>query len=195
MQRNNEDFIHSWTMPEEICDNIVNFYNTHPDEWVKGAYTNSENIMGDSKDIKDSNDLIISPRNNDKPFYDYKVALQKCLDEYIQMFPMINNLCSFGICEAYNIQHYPKGGGFKVEHFERDGSLTGTLKRCLVFLTYLNDVENGGTIFKYQNRTIKAQKGKTILFPPDWTHTHVGQISQTQEKMIVTGWYSFMWDF
>ena len=28
----------------------------------------------------------------------------------------------------------------------------------------------------------------------NWTHTHVGQISETQEKTIVTGWYSYIWE-
>ena len=61
-------------------------------------------------------------------------------------------------------------------------------------MTYLNDLDAGGTTFPYQKRTLKAQKGKTVIFPSDWTHTHVGQISETQEKTIVTGWYSYIWD-
>ena len=80
-------------------------------------------------------------------------------------------------------------------NFERDGSFNSTIKRCLVFMTYLNDVEKGGTFFPYQQRLVKAIKGKTLIFPSDWTHTHVGQISETQEKTIVTGWYSYMWDY
>lgn len=62
-------------------------------------------------------------------------------------------------------------------------------------MTYLNDVVDGGTHFKYFNHTEKATKGKTIIWPADWTHTHRGQISNTQEKIIATGWFSHEWDF
>ena len=58
-------------------------------------------------------------------------------------------------------------------------------------MTYLNNVKDGGTMFKYQNLTIPAKKGLTLIWPSDWTHTHKGQISNTKEKYIITGWYSY----
>ena len=63
--------------------------------------------------------------------------------------------------------------------------------RILVFMTYLNDVDDGGTDFKYQNLTSPAKKGLTMIWPSDFTHTHKGQISHTKEKYIVTGWVGF----
>ena len=60
-------------------------------------------------------------------------------------------------------------------------------------MTYLNDVEDKGeTEFVLQNLKVKAEKGKTLIWPADWTHTHRGIISPTQEKYIVTGWFNFM---
>ena len=35
---------------------------------------------------------------------------------------------------------------------------------------------------------IKANKGLTLLWPTDFTHTHRGIISQ-HEKYIITGWF------
>ena len=64
--------------------------------------------------------------------------------------------------------------------------------RCLVFMTYLNDVEDGGTSFKYQDIDIPAKKGLTLIWPAYWTHTHKGIISNTKEKYIVTGWLNFL---
>ena len=58
-------------------------------------------------------------------------------------------------------------------------------------MTYLNTVtDEGGTHFHYQNYTAKPVKGKTLIWPPDWTHMHQGVISPTQEKYIMTGWIS-----
>ena len=56
-------------------------------------------------------------------------------------------------------------------------------------MTYLNDVEDGGTDFLYQNIQTKAEKGLTLIWPSIFTHTHKGIISPTKEKQIVTGWY------
>ena len=61
--------------------------------------------------------------------------------------------------------------------------------RAMVYMTYLNDVtEGGGTMFYHQNVTTKAVKGKTLIFPAAYTHLHKGEISQTQHKYILTGW-------
>ena len=189
-----EDFIQSWHIPEGICDAILEYYQKNSDKQVKGQALTSDGEHAHMKDIKDSIDVPIHANYFEQPFQDYRIELQKCLDEYVKIYPHIENLIKFNIIEPYNIQHYPKGGGFKIEHFERDGSFTKTIKRCLVFMTYLNDLDDGGTKFIYQNRIIKAQKGKTVIFPVDWTHTHVSQISNTREKTIVTGWYSYLWD-
>lgn len=59
-------------------------------------------------------------------------------------------------------------------------------------MIYLNTVENGGgTEFKYYNHVEKAEKGKLLIWPPDFTHTHRGLPSETEEKYILTGWYEF----
>jgi|TARA_A100000171_G_scaffold52234_1_gene69687 prolyl 4-hydroxylase len=184
-----KDFISTWTIPEHICDEIINFYNKNAELHFRGV----SNYGSESTNAKVSTDLMIDSCNKDRPFGEYHQALQKCLDIYIEEYPDVNNLYRFGIIEPINIQHYKKGEGFKALHCERHGHFNSSLKRCLVFMTYLNDLDAGGTIFKHQNRTIKAQKGKTVIWPSDWTHTHVGQISQTQEKTIITGWYSYLW--
>ena len=62
----------------------------------------------------------------------------------------MNENAEFGIGETYNTQKYPIGGGFKIWHHENDFK-SFNYDRCLVFMTYLNDVEDGGTSFKYQD--------------------------------------------
>ena len=36
-------------------------------------------------------------------------------------------------------------------------------------MTYLNDVPDGGTHFKYQELTAPAKKGLTLIWPTDFT--------------------------
>ena len=59
-------------------------------------------------------------------------------------------------------------------------------------MIYLNDVEKGGgTSFKYLDHTEKAEKGKCILWPADFTHLHKGEIAPEETKYIMTGWYQY----
>ena len=91
--------------------------------------------------------------------------------------------------ENYQIQKYPVGGGYKTWHFEK--SDIKACKRLLVFMTYLNTVEDGGTEFLYQKLITPAKKGLTFIWPSQFTHTHKGTISFSKEKIIITGWFSF----
>ena len=60
-------------------------------------------------------------------------------------------------------------------------------------MTYLNDVTDGGeTEFLHQGLKVQPQKGLTLIWPADWTHTHRGVASPTQEKAIVTGWFNYV---
>jgi hypothetical protein len=59
-------------------------------------------------------------------------------------------------------------------------------------MTYLNTVtDEGQTEWFYQNLKIQPQKGLTVIWPVDWTHTHRGIASPTQTKYITTGWLGF----
>ena len=52
----------------------------------------------------------------------------------------------------------------------------------------------GETEFFHQKIKVKPQKGLTIIWPAEWTHTHRGIVSPTQTKYIMTGWYNFVDD-
>ena len=64
------------------------------------------------------------------------------------------------------------------------------MSRALVYMTYLNDVSNGGTEFLYQEFKTEARKGLTLIWPAEWTHTHKGIVSPDKEKYIITGWFN-----
>ena len=80
-----------------------------------------------------------------------------------KLYPEVKGFQGFGMTEGANIQYYPPGGGYFVEHCERTSKMEA--KRCLVWMTYLNDVPNAGTNFKYQKLTTPAKKGLTLIWP------------------------------
>ncbi len=59
-------------------------------------------------------------------------------------------------------------------------------------MTYLNNVkENGETSFVHYGVSVKPEKGKTLIWPAEWTHAHSGGVVTKGSKYIITGWMSF----
>jgi len=94
-----------------------------------------------------------------------------------------------------NAQRYTAGkGGYPYWHSEiypQQGSIDA-LHRNLLFMFYLNDVEEGGeTEFYYQNEKIKPKAGRMVIAPSGFTHTHRGNIPTSNDKYILTSWVLF----
>lgn len=183
--------IGGWYIPTEICDELVNYFNFNKKYLKQGKVAKQNSLVEEDKNIKDSFDLNVSSGNYDVVIGEYRKCLKNVLDNYLEKYKFCNDVYFFDIKESFNIQYYPIGGGFKKWHCENTGDEV-FLKRHLVFMTYLNDVEDGGTEFYYQGIKTKAEKGLTLIWPAIWTHTHRGAVSNTKEKIIVTGWYSFL---
>ena len=206
-----ESFIGGWYIPEEVCDNLISFFIdcrvrvSHVSDEIlekegdvkvdSGLILRKGNIGKDSKinkDTKDSVDLSIEFGANNykhKPITEYGKHLQQCLNNYEQKYEYVKGMDRYTITENMNLQHYKAGGGFKKWHFEN--TAIESMSRKLVFMTYLNNVENGGTEFYYQDIKCPAKKGLTLIWPADWTHTHRGIIDESNEKMIITGWFNY----
>jgi len=185
-----DSFIREFKTPIDLCDDIIKYFKKNKKLHVPGKIFNSD--IGYSEvncKAKVSTDMGVTVKSGIKIFDNYNSFLIKCVHKYVKEFSEMDNLDSFGLTEGYNVQYYKKNEGFKLWHSERGSS---TSKRMLVFMTYLNDVPDGGTQFKYYNLTVKAKKGKTLLWPSDFTHTHRSQISKKHSKYIVTGWISFI---
>lgn len=187
-------FIGDYEVDAAICDRLVELHRVCDRRGIvkRGAIgRGGESVVDPGK--KDSFDLTVSAIPDD--LHDeygvpaYYAALQACLTRYLAAHPILAKVGRFGVTESPTIQHYRPGGGFKMEHFERTGFATTT--RMLVWMTFLNDVPDGGTRFVYQDTTVAARKGRTLLWPPDFTHTHAGVVSPTHHKYIITGWMNY----
>ena len=180
-------FIGGWYIPEKICDDVIDFYKSNSDKHVIGVPQNESKIK---KELLDDTRMSFSVEEMNKNIPHYSNHLALCLNNYKKKYVDLDKVQAYGINERINIQYYKPNGGYKVPHFENDGSkISG--KRHLAFMTYLNTVSNGGTIFQYQQLITPAIKGLTIIWPAYGTHLHMGQISPNKEKYIITGWFGF----
>ncbi len=181
------NFIEEYQINDKAVDELIDYWNNNKANAENGTVGNNRV----DKKFKKSLEVMITPKNLTN--FLYRDELLKCLKQYVSKYKFADDVEFYGIDHNTKIQYYDKGWGFYKWHAENDGS-PYVIQRHLVFSTYLNNVENGGTEFLYQDCVTEAKKGSTIIFPAGWTHTHRGQISQNQEKYIITGWFNFLSD-
>jgi len=178
------NFIGAWFLEDvSICDYLINLYESNPNRQVIGNINNS---------IKDATEIYFD--HNEQHLNEYVFELQKVCEKYIEKYNFCNDIVQkWTILDSIKIQKYtPPHQGYHAWHCERDTIQGFKMSRHLVFLTYLNDItDDGETEFYYQKIKVRPQKGLTLIWPADWTHTHRGIISPTQTKYIITGWYNF----
>ncbi|WP_306391691.1 2OG-Fe(II) oxygenase family protein [Telluria beijingensis] len=91
-----------------------------------------------------------------------------------------------------NLQKYRQAsGGYHHWHSEiyPQNASCDSLHRVLLWMFYLNDVDEGGeTEFLYQGRKIAPRKGRLVIAPAGFTHTHRGNVPISGDKYIATSW-------
>ena len=189
-------FLGQFEIDTDICDALIEMHKAADQQGLiqRGAIGNDGGSVVVDTNKKDSYDLglvkVPDEMLEEYKFPEYYQALFGCVNQYIEQHPMLKNVANFSIQESPIVQRYPPGGGYKLEHFERTGMATAA--RMLTWMTYLNDVhDEGGTHFTYQDKTINARKGRTLIWPTDFTHSHYGVVSETEEKYIITGWFNY----
>lgn len=178
-----------YKVSDEIVDGLMEYF----DQSDNKARGNTEDAEPNSKTVKKSTDVTIrKDERSDSRVKAYLDSLQQAINDYCNMFPSAGapGAWEIDITENFNIQRYQPGEGFYEWHYERQPRAPAN-QRVLVFMTYLNDAEEAGTHFMYQNLTTECKKGLTCIWPADWTYTHKGQISNEHEKTIITGWISY----
>lgn len=189
--KNEIPFVHSFFVEQSVCDGLVDHFNRSRNKNPGYMIDLNGNLKID-KSIKSSTDLSQNISSGEKPISDYRGSLLSGLSGYKKRYPALDeNLSHWGIVEDFNIQKYMPGEGYLAWHCERVEPKASL--RILAFMTYLNDVKDGGeTEWKYLGLSVKPQKGLSVLWSADWMYLHRGITSPTQEKIIATGWFSFI---
>ncbi len=182
---NNNFILQQYLTDQKICDDIINFFE-NSNQKVDGTCGGLIN-----KEIKDSTDICLDLNCNIDSINSYLIEIHNIIEKYTSIYKFSNTQHYWwGITELFNIQRYRPNQGFYKWHFERANPASSL--RHLVFMTYLNDVNDGGeTEWYYQKLKIKPKKGLTVIWPVDWTFTHRGIPSKTETKYIITGWFSY----
>jgi len=182
-------FICGWYINKNRCTDLIKYFENSPNK--KQGVLGFDREVEVNKKAKLSTDVYISLKNQDQEILNYYKELDKVVEEYKKKYKYCDmQQHEWEMTEGWSLQKYKPNEGYFVRHYERDGGLT--VNRHLTFMTYLNDVRNGGeTEFYYQKLKIKPETGLTLIWGTDWTTTHRGITSKTETKYIATGWYSY----
>lgn len=179
------NFIGAWTPSDtSICDKIIEYYTSNPSKYE------GTSGLGVDKSNKDSLDCIFEDADL---FAEYtSTCLRPAVEEYVKRYIYAHEYAAWNVVEKVGIQYYKPGAGYHAWHTERCVGKVPNAARHLVFMTYLNDVTDcGETEWYYQKLKVQPRKGLTVIWPADWTFTHRGVTSPTQDKYVVTGWFSY----
>ena len=190
--QNHPHFIGSWNINnDKLCNDIIDFFKNNHEIQKEGTTATGIDIK-----VKKSTDITINPNDLKQNKYDlfnfYFEHLNKCYLDYREQFTFLKTFANKINIGPFNIQKYQPGGHFAKVHSER--THITCLHRLFAWMTYLNDVkeDDGGTTdFDYYKLKVQPQRGKTLIWPAEWTHAHSGSILKGGEKYIITGWIDF----
>ena len=187
----NDLFIDEYDLDHTVCDGLLKLYDDCKEVSKPGAIGSFNQRVDHS--IKKCTDLFWDdiPKTGIKSHPKYKDEqylnhLMHCVWQYSNKYLNGYQLVMYG---GPRFQYYQPNEAFYREHFD---AMHSTQSRVVAYITYLNTLtDGGGTYFTHQQHTVQPTKGKTILFPPHYTHRHKGIVSPTQHKYIITGWFTW----
>jgi len=197
INKEKDKFICGYYLPDEVIDPIIEWCSNLELFPASSWDARKEEVKiwdGETNDVKECFEQgLVWPTMNLECMNVYLDAVQLCLNMYLNQYKPLESGGAFKMDAQFNFQKYPKGGSYSGWHCERASESSS--RRMLVWMTYLNECEDGGeTAFLYQKYKMKPEKGLHLFWPSDFTHTHRGLPSHKTEKMILTGWYSFVRD-
>ena len=189
--KNNSHFIGSWKMDDDqLMEDLVDFFNKNHESHKQGEISTG----AVDKKKKDCLDLFINPKEakekNDTIILTYIDKLASCYQDYAEQWDYVKNWKKIYI-GPFVIQKHLKSGHHKAYHVDRKN--ISESHKIFSWVTFLNDVSgNEGKIhFKYFNLSIKPERGKTLIWPSEWTHAHNEEPTIKSEKYLIKGSFHF----
>ena len=193
-----DDFIGVFdnVISNELCDELIKVY----EDSNKLNFAISRQSMGKEKVKQDNNLVFVTSKlhiKDDIFFEKIQPSIQEFCNlawasysEYATKYGVLNNLASHRFYDSIKIQKTKPTEGYHIWHCEHASRITGS--RLLLVMGYLNDVEEGGeTEFLYQSKRVESKKGRIVICPSGFTHTHRGNPPLKGNKYMINGWIEF----
>ena len=184
--RKNPDFVEIYdnALSQKECEILINQFEKSDEQFA------GRTSLGYDPDIKKCMQLQLDLRDQSVISTVVKPNLISCIRQYREKYHdhLYNTHCWNLFPEASFQKYDGKEDGYKVWHCEHQpGEIYG--KRIMAWMFYLNDAKCGTEFC--DRPTIKAKKGRCVMWPAFWTHIHRGVTPNIGLKYIITGWISY----
>jgi len=167
-------------LPDSVCDTIIKEFDSR-DKYARKV----QNAIRNDLSIQLGAHQSLLPLQGTVETY-----LSQCWQAYSDKYE-VNNEFRDVISNAFKVQKSSTGGGFTFWHSEQ-GSDVRMISRIAVWMIYLNDnFEGGHTEFKFQQLSLKPEKGMCVIWPAAYTHLHRAAPDLVGDKYIITGWFRY----
>ncbi len=194
MKKTYKDFIGIYddAFSKEWCDKVIKHFDFAAENRLT-MRRDEEDLQDDQlfwrDGYRDSDDTYIMSMHRDIREY-FNENTSKLLQDYATQYDILLKASAFDMHDIKTQKTTP-GEAFHRWHYEADTRFTSP--RFLTIMIYLNDVDEGGhTEFKYQKVKVKPKKGKLVIWPAGFTHTHKGYPPTKGNKYIITTWLEFL---
>lgn len=165
-------------LPQEVCDRIVRRFDSA-----------ASTIKRDDS-LRSFDELII---DGSPEWVETHLVLEKAKDHFLARYchDVPGDYPPRHDFEAFRIKRYSRAAGGRFRPHVDSYNLASA-PRFLVCFWYLNDVEAGGeTVFTELDLSVRARRGRLIMFPPYWMYRHAGMPPQSSDKYIISTYFLF----
>ena len=169
-------------LSKAMCESLIDWFESNPpDVQMRDGVTTGRNDK--QLWLPEASELY-------KPLQKVKFSM---LSYYLKEFPYAYRGKKKLLTPESKIQRTnPMGGGF--HNFHAEISHYENALRALVWTLYLNDIPQGEgeTEFLYEHKRIASVKGRVVICPTAFTHTHRGNPPLNRAKYMINGWMEFI---
>lgn len=174
-------------LPEDYCQRLIN-------KFEKNINEQEDTIFEGHRSFKEIN----LNTNNWPEVNDLIDSMQLYLRQYMMDFRIDEKSWPKNLgYEQFRMKKYMPNDKDEFQ-FHTDVIDYATARRFLVYFWYLNDVDEGGETAFRPNRVdpivgkVKPKTGRLLIFPPLWTHPHIGMKPISGPKYILGGYLHYV---
>ena len=176
-------------IPDQECDNAIIFFDH---QYQLGRYYDRLSSEGASVTAKKDVSYNLNRQTFTEWHSQFKGLLANfklALNEYYKQTGVLESLDIKDLhFTSIKIQKTEPAGGYHLWHVEK-GAGFDYRDRALVYIIYLNDIEDGGeTEFLHQKIRVKPKKGRIVIWPSGFPYVHRGNPPLKENKYIITSW-------
>lgn len=171
-------------MPHDLCDRLIAFIEKNIDSF---EYEQERIGLYNAHAFGRHLSLMVSANVPDAADLDRE--LFQMYNNYVrQIVEQCGVRLTVDSDSGYNLRKFVGGTDEHIDGLDYDQPNHAV--RCLTAVTYLNDDFDGGElVFPVQGETVIAKKGRTVFFPPYWTHPHYARKVSAPRYTVNTWFY------